>query len=291
MLQFYQHLPEYLNPIAFSIGDFSIRWYSLMYLVGFAVVYWLLMYRIGRDDYLSKIFNEIPNSKLENSKLKIQNLILDFLLYAFLGLLIGARLGYVLFYNLNYYIQHPLAIISPFENGNFVGIFGMSYFGGLIGIIISSLIFCKIKKINFFEWADFVVPAIPAGYFFGRIGNFLNGELYGKSTDRFWGMYFGDGILRHPTQLYEAFLEGLLLFVILWLFRNKSRFPGHLLAMYLFGYGVIRFFIEFLREQEGATLFRMTTGQILSVIIAIVSIAIFLNVKYPISNVKSNPND
>jgi phosphatidylglycerol---prolipoprotein diacylglyceryl transferase len=253
-MYFYQHLPEFINPIAFSIGNFNIRWYSLMYLAAFVIVYSLLIYRVKKDKEI-------------NFQSNIKKLILDFLLYSFVGLIIGGRLGYVLFYNLTYFIHNPLAIISPFDlNGNFIGIFGMSYFGGMIGIIITSVIFCKRKKINFWHWADFVVPAIPAGYFFGRMGNFLNGELYGKITDKLWGMYFnGELFLRHPTQLYEAFLEGLLLFLILWLLRNKSKFPGYLLIIYLFGYGIIRFFVEFLREPGGSYFMGLTTGQLLSV--------------------------
>jgi phosphatidylglycerol:prolipoprotein diacylglycerol transferase len=261
MLNFYQHIPEYLNPIAFSFGNFSVRWYSIAYLVGFIVIYSLLMHRLKRKEY----------------KITQSSLIADFLLYSFVGLIVGARLGYVLFYNPLFFLRNPVAVVSPFDlSGNFVGIFGMSYFGGLIGIVIASLIFTKKNKINFFEWADFVIPAIPAGYFFGRIGNFLNGELYGKATSYWWGMYFNNGSLRHPTQLYEAFLEGALLFVILWRLRNKSKFPGYLLVMYLFGYGIIRFFVEFLREPERAYYLSLTTGQILSLMIMIAAAIIFL---------------
>lgn len=265
MLSFYQHLPEHINPIAFSIGSFDIRWYSLMYLVGFLAVYLILVYWAKKTE--------------EDLKSNREKLVLDFLAYSFLGLIVGARLGYVLFYDLNYFIQNPLAIVSPLDtSGNFVGIFGMSYFGGLLGIVGCSVLFCRKNKINFFEWADFVIPAIPAGYFFGRIGNFLNGELYGKATNHFWGMYFRkEPFLRHPTQLYEAFLEGALLFVILWILKNNTKFKGNLLAIYLFGYGVVRFFVEFLREPELMSHFGFTTGQILSSIIIIISVIIFLH--------------
>ena len=186
-------------------------------------------------------------------------------------------MGYVFFYDFSYFMQNPLAIISPFGiNGNFIGIFGMSYFGGLMGIIISSVVFCQRKEIDFFKWADFVVPAIPAGYFFGRIGNFLNGELYGKATDCLWGMHFNnESFLRHPTQLYEAILEGVLLFAFLWLIRNNTKFKGNFLVIYLFGYGVIRFFIEFLREEE-TSYFCFTTGQILALAIILISAIIFI---------------
>ncbi len=263
MLSFYQHLPEHINSIAFSIGSFDIRWYSLMYLVGFLAVYLILVHRAKKTE--------------EDLKNKKEKLVLDFLVYSFFGLIIGARLGYALFYDPDYFIQNPLAVISPLDTrGNFVGIFGMSYFGGLLGIVGCSILFCRKNKINFFEWADFVIPAIPAGYFFGRIGNFLNGELYGKATKHFWGMYFGnEPFLRHPTQLYEALLEGALLFVILWLLKDNAKFKGNILAIYLFGYGVVRFFVEFLREPEQMSHFGLTTGQILSLII--ISVIIFLH--------------
>lgn len=256
MLYFYQHLPEHISSIAFTIGSFKIYWYSLMYITGFLVVYLLLKNR--------------TNDK---------NLVLDFLVYSFIGLIVGARIGYVLFYNFDYFKISPLTIFSPFDSeGKFVGIFGMSYHGGLIGVIISSIIFSKLHKISFFQWADFVVPAIPAGYFFGRIGNFLNGELYGKATNCFWGMYFRaypSGVLRHPTQLYEAFLEGILIFLILWPLRNKAIFSGQLLCVYIFSYGVVRFFLEFFREQERDAIYGLTMGQWLSFSMILASLIIF----------------
>lgn len=276
-LSVYQHLPLYINPIAFRIGIFSIHWYSLMYLAAFLTVYLLLMYRIKKKE------GEYDKS-----------FIFDFLVYAIIGLLIGARLGYVLFYNLSYYFSHPLEIILPIRATGF-GIYGMSYFGGVIGIILVSLIFAKRKKINFWQLADFVVPAIPVGYFFGRIGNFLNGELYGRITQKPWGMYFPldpTGLLRHPSQLYEAFFEGLVIFAILWSFRNLKtsdvqidrrfkdiRCPnGSLLLLYLFLYGLSRFFIEFFREpdpQIGLAFGFLTLGQILSSLLMVVAIAIY----------------
>jgi phosphatidylglycerol:prolipoprotein diacylglycerol transferase len=166
----------------------------------------------------------------------------------------------------------------------------MSYFGGLIGTIISGLIFARKYKIKFWRLADFVVPAIPAGYFFGRLGNFLNGELYGRVTQKWWGMYFpADPLaLRHPSQLYEAFLEGIVLFIILWLLRNKSRVSakggsasggkGQMLIVYLFGYGFFRIFSEFFRQpdsQIGLIFNFLTIGQIFSLIIIFISGFIF----------------
>lgn len=264
MLYFYQHLPEIFDPTAFAIGGFEIRWYSIMYLAAFFVFYLLSDWRIekGEVGFLRE---------------KSKYLLFDFLVYSFAGLIVGARLGQVFFYDAGYFWQNPWAIVSPFDaDGNFVGIFGMSYFGGLLGVIVSSIVFAKRKNVNFWQWLDFVVPAIPLGYFFGRLGNFLNGELYGKATNYFWGMYFGDGILRHPTQIYEAFFEGLVLFFLLWFFRNNSKFPGNLAVLYLAGYATVRFGAEFLREPEGVSVGIFTIGQILSLAMLLASLVIFL---------------
>lgn len=294
MLSFYQHLPQNLSPIAISVGVFSVRWYSLMYLLGFVVVYFLLRYRARRGEGERLILNfksclpadrfsilkQFPNyndSKLVQNSIrqpadKIQDLLLDWMAYSVAGLLVGGRLGYVLFYNLGYYLQNPLTIISPydFSTGIWMGIFGMSYFGGVLGIVLASWVWVRKNKISFWAWADFVIPAVPAGYFFGRLGNFWNGELYGRITEKAWGMYFPidfNLVLRHPSQLYEALFEGLVLFLILWPNRNKGHFDGQLLVIYFFGYGLFRFGIEFFRAPDaGATLFFniLTLGQIFS---------------------------
>ena len=255
LLAWYQHLPLDINPIAFSIGFFSVRWYGLMYLVGFAVVYRLLKFRMVKGEF----------------PVSTPNLVTDYLLVAFFSALIGGRLGYVLFYNAQYYLANPLAIISlyDFQSGKYVGIFGMSYHGALLGIIFGSYLFLKKKKINFLEWADFVIPAAALGYFFGRIGNFLNGELYGRITGSPLGMYFGADYehLRHPSQLYEAFLEGMLLFVILWNLRNMKFKKGTLFGIYLMGYGLVRIFAEQFRQpdpQVGFLWNHLTMGQFLS---------------------------
>ncbi|HRY82594.1 MAG TPA: prolipoprotein diacylglyceryl transferase [Candidatus Moranbacteria bacterium] len=278
-LYFYQHLPYNINPTAFSLGFFRVDWYSLMYIFGFLAVYLLLKYRIKREEIkLEEIFNSQFSifNKFSNQKIKIQkkyeDLLLDLLSYSFLGLIIGARLGYVLFYNFSYYWSNPLAIISPLDSAmhQFIGIYGMSYHGGLIGVILVAWIFARKNKINFFALADFVVPAIPAGYFFGRLGNFLNGELYGRVTEKFWGMYFPSdalGILRHPSQIYEAILEGIILFLVLWTLRNNEKFKDKMLGLYLLGYAICRIIAEFFREpdsQIGYIFSFLTLGQILS---------------------------
>jgi phosphatidylglycerol:prolipoprotein diacylglycerol transferase len=263
MLEIYQHIPWYINPIAFSIGFFEVHWYAVMYLVSFVVIYWLLKKRAQEHNYS-------------------QSLVFDFLIYAIIGLLIGARLGYVFFYSFSYFLKNPIMIVSPYDftAGAYAGIYGMSYFGGLIGIILATLVFIRRYRINFWQWADFIIPAVPAGYFFGRIGNFLNGELYGRATDRFWGMYFSGGgeILRHPSQLYEAFLEGIILFVVLWSLRDKSKFPGYLFCLYLFGYGFFRILVEFFREpdaQAGLFFNFLTLGQIFSLGLIISSLVLY----------------
>lgn len=272
LLYFYQHIPSYINPTFFSLGPFSVQWYSLMYLIGFATVYFLLARRTDRE------------SEYKSWK----KLWLPFLLYVFFGLIIGARLGYAFFYNFHYYWQNPLAVISPFEasTGKFIGLYGMSYHGGLLGATIAGIFFARKYKLNFWKLANFVAPAIPAGYFFGRIGNFFNGELYGRVTRKFWGMYFPSSLetsnflspeLRHPSQLYEALLEGLILFIILWTLKNNDRFKNKLFIFYLGGYALARIFIEFFRQPDSQIGYIggfLTLGQILSFFMLFLALAL-----------------
>lgn len=254
-LKFWNHIPEHINPNLVQIGQFQVRYYGLMYVVAFSIVYLLTLYRI-------------KNEPFKYTKDTIQN----YFIWAILGVMIGGRIGYVLFYNLKYYTAHPLEIILPFsfsDGFQYTGIGGMSYHGGLIGVLLATFIFCYKNKINFWHFVDLLIPAIPLGYTFGRIGNFINGELYGRVTTMPWGMYFPlDEMrqLRHPSQLYEAFFEGIFLFFILWAIRKKSMFNGFFLAVYLIGYGLVRFFIEFVRKpdpQLGFLLGPFTMGQLL----------------------------
>jgi phosphatidylglycerol:prolipoprotein diacylglycerol transferase len=184
-------------------------------------------------------------------------------------MLLGGRLGYVIFYGRDYFLAHPEAIFSPYVNGNYVGIFGMSFHGALLGVVLGSWIFLKIKKINFWDWSDFVVPTVSLGYFFGRIGNFFNGELFGKLANTFWGMhFFADPTnMRYPSQLVEASLEGAVLFLFFWKIRNKKKFKGKLFCLYLIAYGCMRTISEQFRApdpQLGDVLGGLTMGQILS---------------------------
>ena len=188
----------------------------------------------------------------------------------------------MVFYNFSFYFSHPLTIISPFDysTGKFIGIYGMSYHGGFLGIILASAFFVKKYKLNFWKLADLVIPAIPLGYFFGRVGNFLNGELYGRVTNVWWGMYFpsdASGLLRHPSQLYEAFFEGAVLFLIFWKIRNWKFFQEKFLAVYFLGYAIARFFGEFFRqpdEQIGFLFGNLTLGQLFS--LGMLAIGLFL---------------
>jgi phosphatidylglycerol:prolipoprotein diacylglycerol transferase len=251
----WRHLPSHLSPSLLEIGSFQLRYYSLMYLAAFGCTYFLVLYRIRRERYPYTV-----------------DQIQDYFVWAILGVILGGRLGYVFFYNPVYYLAHPLEILFPFEFSNgfrFIGISGMSYHGGAIAVLVFSIIFCRRRKIDFWRFADLFCPAIPLGYTFGRLGNFINGELYGRATTVAWGMVFPLDplhLLRHPSQLYEAFFEGIVMFALLWLMRRNSPFDGALLAWYLIGYGAVRFFIEFFREpdvQLGFVLGPFSMGQLL----------------------------
>ena len=268
LINAWQQLPAQMSPIIFSFGSFQLRYYSLMYLVAFAVVYFLTLYRIKNEGYEYKA-----------------ETIQDYLVWAMLGVIIGGRFGYALFYNFGYYFRHPLEIILPFDFSHgfkFVGISGMSYHGGLIGVIVMTILFCRKRKIKFWQFADLLCPAIPLGYTFGRIGNFINGELFGRVTTVPWGMYFPldpSHSLRHPSQLYEALFEGIVLFILLWLIRKKKMFDGALIGIYICGYGFVRFFIEFFREpdsQLGFVLGPLSMGQVLCILMMMAGIAIII---------------
>ncbi len=267
-IDWWAHIPEHINPVFLSFGQFKIYWYGLMYPVGFLTSFFLVIYRIRSEKLL-----------LEEST------IFDFLLWAIISAVIGGRIGHVVTSDLSYYLANPWRIISPFDFSaglRYTGILGMSYHGGVIALVLAYLLFCYIRKINHWQFADIVVPAIPAGYTFGRIGNFINGELYGKVTNLPWGMYFPTdptNQLRHPSQLYEAFLEGIVLFIILWSLRKKKCFNGLTLSFYLIGYGVIRFFIEFVREPSGIVklyLGFMNLAQVMSLLMIMAGLLIIL---------------
>ncbi|SFM64901.1 prolipoprotein diacylglyceryl transferase [Thermodesulforhabdus norvegica] len=237
----------HIDPDIVRIGPFHIRWYGLMYLLGFIAAYFV-----------------IPRQEKSRS-LGLQGATLqDLLFWVALGLIVGARAGHLVFYQypyFDYYLSHPLEIIALWHGG-------MSFHGGLIGSVLAGYIFCRKKGLPFWGVADCVVVAAPIGLGLGRIGNFINGELYGRITEVPWAMVFpmGGPFPRHPSQLYEAFGEGLILFAILWKMQKKNLADGMMVALFLICYGTIRFILEFFREpdpQIGFILGFFSMGQVL----------------------------
>ncbi len=235
------------DPVAFSLFSLDFRWYSLSYIFGI-LAGWVLAKRIFiKEDSLKDKFD-------------------DYITYIILGIIIGGRLGYVIFYNLDYYLENIFEIFKIWNGG-------MSFHGGLLGVIVMSIWFAKKHGDNSYIYLDIVSSVAPIGILFGRVANFINSELYGKETTLPWGVKFEkiDEIYRHPSQLYEAFFEGLLLFFILIFFRRSSsaKNPGFISGIFLIFYSLFRFFIEFLRipdEQLGYVLFNLSMGQILCLI-------------------------
>jgi len=271
--QWWQHIPERIDPVIFQIGSFRLQYYGLMYIVVFAVCYALIRYRRTREERFSNVS---------------VTQVTDLVTVGILGVIIGGRLGYVLFYNLDYYLRHPLEIFLPFSFSggfHFTGISGMSFHGGLIAIILFSWLYIRRTGLRFRQMADLFIPAIPLGYTFGRIGNFINGELYGRVTDMPWGMYFPlspQRVLRHPSQLYEAFFEGIVLFVVLWNLRKVPLPEGAMLSLFLIGYGTVRFFIEFFREPDahlGTVFLSFSMGQLLCAAMILAGIILFFWLK------------
>lgn len=238
-LEVWRHIPAHIDPVLFKLGALEVRWYGLCYFLAIFVSFLLCSWRIRHRE------SQLTQAKLE-----------DYFFWVILGVVIGARLGYVLFYQWAYYSSHLLEIFLPlqFDGGiRFTGISGLSFHGGWIGSILATWFFCRRHKIIFWNQIDLIVPAVPAGYMLGRLGNFLNGELWGRMTDSKIGMIFTADPLqlpRHPSQLYEMMGEGLLLFLILWPLRNKKIFPGWTLCAYALGYGLVRFFVEYYREPD-----------------------------------------
>jgi phosphatidylglycerol---prolipoprotein diacylglyceryl transferase len=237
--------PE-IDPVAISIGPLAIRWYGLMYLVGFAAGWWLGRRRAAR-----------PASGWSPEQVG------DLVFYAALGVIIGGRLGYVLFYDFAGLAADPLLILKVWQGG-------MSFHGGLIGVLLAMWWYGRSLGKGFFEVTDFVAPLAPLGLAAGRIGNFINGELYGRITDAPWGMVFPNAgpLPRHPSQLYEAFLEGFVLFAILWIYSARPRPAMAVSGLFLAGYGVFRFLVEFVREPDAHLGYLawgwLTMGQVLT---------------------------
>ncbi|MFB2857508.1 prolipoprotein diacylglyceryl transferase [Aeromonas allosaccharophila] len=234
-----------IDPVAFSLGPLSVRWYGLMYLFGFAFAMWLA----GRRA-------DAPNSGWTRNEVS------DLLFYGFLGVILGGRVGYVLFYNFDLFLADPTYLFKIWTGG-------MSFHGGLIGVITAMIWFAHKTKRHFFTVADFVAPLIPFGLGVGRIGNFLNGELWGRITDVPWAIIFPEAgpEPRHPSQLYQFALEGVVLFIILNLFWRKNPPRGAISGIFLLFYGLFRFLVEFVRQpdsQLGLYFQEISMGQILS---------------------------
>ena len=250
------------DPVAIQIFSLEIRWYSLAYIFGILTGWYL-----GKKYFI------------ENHEIKEK--FDDYLTYIILSIIIGGRLGYVIFYNFDYYYNHPIDILKIWQGG-------MSFHGGLLGIIIITIWFAKRNNHNPFNYLDIISIVAPIGIFFGRISNFINSELYGKVTNVPWGVKFIqiDNMFRHPSQLYEAISEGIILFIILLIFRNKGflKLPGFISGAFLTFYSLFRFIIEFFRvpdEQLGYVILDLTMGQIISFIFFIVGIYL-ITTKYEI---------
>ena len=243
------------DPVALEIFSLEIRWYSLAYIVGI-------------------LFGWVIAKKLFIQKLEIKNKFDDYLTYLIIGIILGGRLGYVFIYNLSFYINNPLDIFKIWQGG-------MSFHGGLIGVILASIIFARKNNQNAFLYMDIVAIVAPIGIFFGRIANFINSELYGTITNVSWAVTFTqvDNLPRHPSQLYEALLEGVVLFLILIYFRNKfSNKPGVISGIFLIFYSIFRFFVEFFRvpdEQLGYIFLNLTMGQVVSLIFILSGLILF----------------
>lgn len=241
------------NTNAINLGFISIKWYSLAYVFGLIFAWKLIKY-----------FNTKYNLKLYTEKEGEKEFCDDFFLYGVLGIILGGRIIYVLFYHFFYYLNNPFEIFALWHGG-------MSFHGGFIGVLVGSFLLCKKHKINFFSFTDVLAVVVPIGLFLGRIANFINQELYGRATNGNWGVIFpsADNILRHPSQLYEALLEGAILFIIMLLLIKKYQFKWRKLnsSVFLIFYGSFRIFVEFFREpdvQIGYIFNHITMGQILS---------------------------
>ncbi|MDB6096256.1 MAG: lgt [Francisellaceae bacterium] len=243
------------NPIAIQVGPLKIYWYGLMYLLGFMLAYYHSLWRVR---------------KLHFTWTKDE--VIDLIFYGALGVIIGGRLGY-LFYNWEYFLESPIALLYFWEPGR-------SFHGGLLGVGVSLFFFSKIHHKSFLETTDFIIPSIPIGLFLGRIGNFINNELIGRVTDLPWGMVFPsiDDYPRHPSQLYEALLEGVVLFVLLNYRASESYQKTKSTGLFLIYYGLVRFIIEFFREPDshlGFIAFNwLTMGQLLSIPMIIIGLLV-----------------
>jgi len=245
------------DPIALQFGPLAIRWYGLMYLIGFGAFFFLGRMRARRDAWRG--INEA--------------LIDDLLFFGVLGVILGGRLGYILFYKPVYYLSHPLEIFMVWQGG-------MAFHGGFLGVLVAMALVARKHKLSWLAVTDFIAPLVPLGLASGRLGNFINGELWGRvaPADLPWSMVFASGgpLPRHPSQLYQFAMEGLLLFALLWFYSSRPRPIGAISGLFLAGYGVFRFVAEFFREPDdflGLLAFSLSMGQWLSLPMIVTGIA------------------
>jgi phosphatidylglycerol---prolipoprotein diacylglyceryl transferase len=250
------------DPIALKLGPIAIHWYGITYLVAFGLFFLLASLRVKQVQFAQAGWTRRD--------------VEDLLFYGVLGVVIGGRLGYALFYKPGYYAGHPLEVLAVWKGG-------MSFHGGLLGVLVAMALFARTRGRRFFEVTDFIAPCIPVGLASGRIGNFINGELWGRAADPSlpWAMIFPqaqDSIPRHPSQLYQFALEGVLLFVLLWLYARRPRRMGEVSGAFLVGYGVLRFTAEYFREPDsflGTLALNMSMGQWLSLPMVLAGIAMW----------------
>lgn len=262
------------DPVAIHLGPLAVHWYGLMYLLGFMLFLWLGKKRIRTLNGQARfpLSSSPPKGERDKGSLREVNeprpgwdekMLDDLLFYGVLGVVLGGRLGEVLFYNPGYYAAHPLEIFAVWQGG-------MSFHGGFLGVLVAMWLFARKRHIQWLQLMDFIAPLVPLGLGAGRIGNFINAELWGRPTDAPWGMVFPnvDNLPRHPSQLYEFALEGLALFALLWLYSKKPRPVGAVSGMFLIGYGSFRFLAEFTRNPDegifGLMTFGISMGQWLS---------------------------
>ncbi|PUE08957.1 prolipoprotein diacylglyceryl transferase [Limnohabitans sp. T6-5] len=252
-----------IDPVALQLGPLAIHWYGLTYLAAFGLFYWLGIRRLSHAP-----FRDLPQWKRQDVE--------DILFLGVLGVVLGGRIGYCLFYKPEYFLSHPLEILAVWQGG-------MSFHGGLLGVMLAMVWFARTRQRPFLQVMDFVAPCVPTGLAAGRVGNFINGELWGRVCDPTlpWGMMFrGGGMLpRHPSQIYQFLMEGLLLFVLLWLFARKNRPMGQVSGAFLLGYGFFRFVAEFFREPDaylGLLSLGMSMGQWLCVPMMLGGVAMLL---------------
>ncbi len=253
-----------IDPVIVHVGPLALRWYGLMYLLGFFASFFLV----------KKQINEELGAAGTEALAREQALLDGIIVVLVAGVILGGRLGYVLFYNPSYFLHHPWEILATWHGG-------MSFHGGAAGVMIAGWIYCRRHGTDFFKWADRFCVTVPIGLGFGRLGNFINGELYGRPSDVPWAMIFPAGgfVPRHPSQLYEAFLEGVVLFIGLWSIRRKPWPYGRKTALFFIGYGILRFVVEFFRQPDPqlgfVALGWITMGQVLSLVLILFGIVLW----------------